>query len=80
MEAANGGDAASVIEQIVIQNSVVMGQRGGAAWLHWEADKLRVRVPVDRAWLPEDLGSHCGKTWDYSFFLHSFLTIAKAGQ
>ncbi|WP_055137463.1 hypothetical protein [Pseudomonas corrugata] len=80
VEAANRGDAASVIEQIVIQNSVVMGQRGGAAWLHWEADKLRVRVPVDRAWLPEDLCGHCGKTWDYSFFLHSFLTIAKAGQ
>ena len=80
VEAANGGDAAAVIEQIVLQNSTVMDQRGGAAWLHWEADTLRVRVPVDRASLPENLGDYCNKKWDYSFFLYSFLTIAKAGH
>lgn len=79
-DAANGGDAGAVVDQIMAQNAMVMGQRGGAAWLLWEGEKLRVRVPVDRAWLPEDLARHCSEAWDYSFFLLSFLSIAKAGR
>ncbi|MEZ1439757.1 hypothetical protein QVM41_26215 [Pseudomonas shirazica] len=79
-DAANDGDAGRVIHQLMEQNSAVTGARGGAAWLHWEGDRLRVRVPVDRTSLPEDLAAHCHQAWDYSFFLHAFLAIAKAGH
>lgn len=78
--AANDGDAGAVIDQLIRQNSVVMGARGGAAWLDWEGDRLKVRVPVDRASLPAELAAHCHQAWDYSFFLHAFLSIAKAGH
>lgn len=78
--AANDGDAGAVIDQLIRQNSVVMGARGRAAWLDWEGDRLKVRVPVDRASLPAELAAHCHQAWDYSFFLHAFLSIAKAGH
>lgn len=79
-DAANEGDAGAVIDQIIRQNSLVMGARGGAAWLDWEGDRLRVRVLVDRASLPAELAAHCHQAWDYSFFLHAFLAIAKAAH
>ena len=77
-DAANDGDAGQVIDQLMAQNAAVTGARGGAAWLQWEGDRLRVRVPVDRASLPEDLAAHCHEAWDYSFFLRAFLAIARA--
>ncbi|MGZ3853438.1 MAG: hypothetical protein ACXVBX_11655 [Flavisolibacter sp.] len=76
--AVNNSDARKVIEVLMVQNKRVMTQRGGAPWLEWESDCLKVRVTNDRASLPENLADYC-QDWENNYFIESFLTITKAG-
>lgn len=76
-EAGNAHDADTLINCVLEQNKLVMQQRGGAAWLEWQGDVLRVRVANDRASLPASLGAHCHGEWWNTYFIGSFLQIAK---
>lgn len=76
-EAGNAQDAGALINCVLEQNKLVMQQRGGAAWLEWQSDALRVRVANDRASIPESLSSHCHGRWWNSYFIGSFLQIAR---
>ena len=76
-QAGNTQDADALISCVLEQNKQVMQQRGGAAWLEWQADVLRVRVTNDRASLPESLAKHCHGRWWNSYFMGSFLQIAR---
>lgn len=78
MQAAQAGDAAGLMNGLLEHNGKVMRQRGGAPWLEWEGDKLKVRMPNDRPHLPESLVKACSR-WDNSYFITSFLSIAKEG-
>lgn len=75
--AVNTSDAEALINAVLEQNKHVMQQRGGAAWLEWRGDALRVRVASDRASIPESLASHCHGKWSNSYFIGSFLQIAR---
>jgi hypothetical protein len=77
--AASTGDAASTIRTVVEQNRSLMRARGGGAWIDTDGGRLKVRVRNDR---PADLYAlqSPGTTWRYSYFLHSFLTIAQQGR
>jgi hypothetical protein len=74
--AAGAGDARELIDVLLRQNRAVMRQRGGAPWLEWEGDRLKVRVTNDRAMLPKSLAEHC-QSWENSYFIGSFLSIAR---
>lgn len=76
-EAANASDAEALINCVLEQNKLVMQQRGGAAWLEWQGDALRVRVANDRASIPSSLSSHCQGKWWNTYFIGSFLLIAR---
>jgi len=75
--AAIDQDAEALINRVLEQNKQVMQQRGGAAWLEWQGDVLRVRVANDRASIPDNLDKHCHGRWWNSYFIGSFLQIAK---
>lgn len=76
LSAAGARDARELIDVLLRQNRSVMRQRGGAPWLELEGDRLKVRVTNDRATLPERLDVHC-QSWENSYFIGSFLSIAK---
>lgn len=76
-EASNAHDADALINCVLEQNKLVMQQRGGAAWLEWHGDFLRVRVANDRAYIPVSLNSHCHGKWWNTYFIGSFLQIAR---
>lgn len=76
-EAANAPDADALINCVLEQNKLVMQQRGGAAWLEWQGDVLRVRVANDRASIPASLSTYCQGTWRNTYFIGSFLQIAR---
>lgn len=76
-DAGNAQDADALINCVLEQNKVVMQQRGGAAWLEWQGDALMVRVANDRASLPDSINTHCHGRWWNSYFIGSFLQIAK---
>ena len=76
-QAGNAHDADALISCVLEQNKQVMQQRGGAAWLEWQGDALRVRVANDRASIPESLAKHCHGRWWNSYFIGSFLQIAR---
>lgn len=76
LAAAGARDALQLTDVLLRQNRAVMRQRGGAPWLEWEGDRLKVRVPNDRATLPERLAEHC-QAWENSYFIGSFLCIAR---
>lgn len=78
LAAASKKDARELIDVLLRQNRSVMSQRGGASWLEWEGDRLKVRVTNDRATLPKILAEHC-QSWENSYFIGSFLSIAKEG-
>ena len=77
-QCANSADAAGVINVLLEQNKTVMKQRGGASWLEWEGERLKVRVPNDKPILRERLVEFC-QTWRNNYFIGSFLYITKAG-
>lgn len=70
-------DADALIGCVLEQNKQVMQQRGGAAWLEWQGDVLKVRVANDRASIPENLAKHCHGRWSNNYFIGSFLQIAR---
>lgn len=76
-ESGNAHDADALLSCVLEQNKLVMQQRGGAAWLEWQGDALRVRVANDRASIPESLSLHCHGRWWNSYFIGSFLQIAR---
>ena len=76
-DAAINHDAEALINGVLEQNKLVMQQRGGAAWLEWQGDVLRVRVANDRALIPDNLHEHCHGRWWNSYFIGSFLQIAR---
>ena len=76
-DAGNAQDADALINCVLEQNKAVMQQRGGAAWLEWQGDALMVRVANDRASLPDSINTHCHGRWWNSYFIGSFLQIAK---
>lgn len=76
-EAGNAHDADALINCVLEQNRHVMQLRGGAAWLEWQGDVLRVRVANDRASIPASLSSHCQGKWWNTYFIGSFLQIAR---
>jgi hypothetical protein len=76
-EAGNAHEADALINCVLEQNKLVMQQRGGAAWLEWQDGVLRVRVANDRASIPESLNSHCHGNWWNTYFIGSFLQIAR---
>lgn len=76
-EAGNAQDADALINCVLEQNKLVMQQRGGAAWLEWQGDALRVRVANDRASIPQCFSTHCHGEWWNSYFIGSFLQIAR---
>ncbi len=76
-QATNAHDADALISCVLEQNKQVMQQRGGAAWLEWQGDALRVRVANDRAAIPDSLAKHCHGRWWNSYFIGSFLQIAR---
>lgn len=76
-QAGNAHDAVALISCVLEQNKQVMQQRGGAAWLEWQDDALRVRVANDRASIPNSLAKHCHGHWWNSYFMGSFLQIAR---
>lgn len=76
-EAGNAHDADVLINCVLDQNKLVMQQRGGAAWLEWQGGVLRVRVANDRASIPASLSSHCHGKWWNTYFIGSFLQIAR---
>ncbi len=76
-DAGNAQDADALINCVLEQNKVVMQQRGGAAWLEWQGDTLMVRVANDRASLPDSINTHCHGRWWNSYFIGSFLQIAR---
>lgn len=75
--AGNAHDADALISCVLEQNKQVMQQRGGAAWLEWQGDALRVRVANDRASIPDSLARHCHGRWWNSYFISSFLQIVR---
>jgi hypothetical protein len=77
--AANDSQAKNLIESLIEQNKFIMSLRGGAPWLEWEGNRLKVRMPNDRSNLPENLTEAC-HLWSNSYFIDSFLCIAKEGQ
>ncbi len=76
-QAAQNADAAALIDVVMEQNKQVMLKRGGAPWVEWQADQLRVRMPYDRASLPDDLSHFCRERWNNNYFIGSFLRIAR---
>ncbi|MEZ6953733.1 MULTISPECIES: hypothetical protein [unclassified Aeromonas] len=78
-ESGNAHDADALISCVLEQNKLVMQQRGGAAWIEWRGDALRVRVANDRVSIPESLDLHCHRHdgWRNSYFISSFLQIAR---
>ncbi len=76
-KAANAHDADTLINCVLEQNKLVMQQRGGAAWLEWHGGVLKVRVANDRAFIPASLNSHCQDQWWNTYFIGSFLQIAR---
>lgn len=78
--AINKGSAEEVISIVLKQNKNVMLHRGGAAWVEVNSQQsLMVRVPNDKASLPQDLVSYSQK-WQNSYFIGSFLNIIKQGE
>jgi hypothetical protein len=77
VEAANAHNANELINCVIEQNKQIMKERGGAAWIEWQGEILKVRVSNDRASLPESLNSHCNGKWWNTYFLGSFLQIAR---
>jgi hypothetical protein len=76
-KAASDHDAQALINCVLEQNKQVMQQRGGAAWLEWQGDVLRVRVANDRAVIPDSLQKYCHGPWWNNYFIGSFLQIAR---
>lgn len=76
-EAGNAHDADALINCVLEQNKLITQQRGGAAWLEWQGDVLRVRIANDRAYIPASLSSHCYGKWWNTYFIGSFLQIAR---
>ena len=77
LEGGNARSADAVISCTLEQNKLVMQQRGGAAWVEWQNSKLKVRVPNDCSSMPESLSAHCYNGWHNSYFIGSFLNIAR---
>lgn len=64
------------IKNILKLNEHVMKDRGGAPWVEIKKNNtLLVRVPGETAELLE--GEELETHWDYSYFLHSYLAIAR---
>lgn len=79
-DACAAGRADDVIQAVLAQNKQVMGLRGGAAWVEFDAvRRLVVRVRNDRS---TDLGRIAGDDggWHHSYFLASFLAISSQGR
>lgn len=80
VSAINADNAEDAIAVVLKQNKDVMLQRGGAAWVEIDSQrKVIVRVPNDKAHLPEDLSSF-SQAWQNNYFLGSFLSIIKQGE
>ena len=73
--ALRNNDTAQAIKIIFELNKIVMEQRSGAPWVEIESSrKLRVRVPTETYSLRSQ--EKLENTWDYEYFINSFLCIA----
>jgi len=73
--ALQDNDTAEAIWKVLELNRVVMAQRGGAPWVELESDNtLRVRVQSETAELHDQI--ELESSWDYEYFLTSFIRIA----
>jgi hypothetical protein len=77
--AASQGDAAAVLRILLDQNRKLMRARGGAPWIEIDGQQtLAVRIGNDQPRLGNLRDT--GTSWYFTYFLHSFLSIANQGR